>query len=243
MVVITRRARTVLTPQPESEDLKELRERTRRTLSRPYKFEPKAVIPPWEAVNTDPFVSLFKPFSKVTAITAAPAVRDLRDELRTFSWRRVLPVIAIGVLLIAIFTIWQALTIINRYPASLNQVAPKLSHTNPTSPAKIPSGSIVPSGTKLDATSPAPVSQAPTGGTTLTSGSNTQPASSGQTNLTSSQPTSAGSAPTTTTTTASAPTCPAGSTCTGTDVTGAPCTISSPCRTVSLPLLGTVLIH
>lgn len=158
MVVITRRACIVLSPsRPESRELADLRERTRRALNKPFKFEPKAVTPLWELTNPDPLVSLFKPFSPVTAITESPAVRDLRSELWNFSWRRVLPVVAVGSLLIATFTIWQALAVINRYPAALNQISPRVSHSTPN-PTSLPSGPIVPSGTKLDTIGPDPSS-------------------------------------------------------------------------------------
>lgn len=191
MVTITKRLRQTL-PSPEQQDnLDELRKRTRASLNRPFNFEPKTILSPWEAQSSDPTHGYFKPFSQVLPISlSAP---EVKKELTDFSWRRVAVPLTLGLVALAAFLLWETVSTFSSYQAVVTPVpdpiqAKKSAATNTSQPTA--NGQIVPTDATLEPGGPytGTGGSAPAPSQTSSSGSTLDPSLSNSTSVTSPSP-------------------------------------------------------
>ena len=235
MPTISRRLRTVLRPtRAESEDLEALRTRTRAVLNRPYRFEPKTFLKPWETQGADPFAGLFKPFSKVLPIATVSTAANTFTKSRRHSWMMLVPVMLLGLGLAAFiaYQSWHTSTgLSSLVPRMVKPPTTNLGASTATAnPVKVPTNTpLQPAGPY---TSSGQTRTNPTGSTGLS-------ASAPSTNMQSGSGTTGSSSGGTVN--GASTSCPSGKVCTGNDLTGQACTISSPCTPVnagSIPVTG-----
>lgn len=223
MIAITKRLRLFRGVPSSNEELAKFRQEARDTLNRPYQFEAKSHVKPWDQSGTDPISGFFKPFSKVYAPAVESQVKSVKSfsalaifkkRLATLDWRHLSIPLSGAALVLVAFVFWQVFAT----DTTLNGIITK----NPVAerpsisvPAAVPVGEVVPPGTELEPGGP------------YTGTGNTQPSSGGSTNLNQ-------GAPAPSSTPAPAPTCPAGLVCSGKALDGQPCTTSNPCRVVQL---------
>lgn len=228
MIAITKRLRLFRGVPDSKEELEKFRKEARDTLSRPYQFEAKPQVKPWELPGTDPISGFFKPFSKVNALAADAQVKSaksysslalVKSRLASLEWRRLsLPLGGLALVLGA-FVLWQVFATDTTVSGVISK-NPVPGETNISSPVAAPVGEVVPPGTELEPGGPYT-------GTGSTQPTGTSPRPSGSTNLNQGTPAPA-STPT------PAPACPTGLVCSGQALDGTACTTDSPCRVVQL---------
>ena len=230
MIAITKRLRLFRGVPDSKEELTKFREQARATLNKPYHFEPKAQVKPWELFGTDPTSGFFKPFSKLNATppTSQPLLRPvktfsalsvLKRELANLDWRRISVPMGIAGLALSAFLLWQIFATSSSLQGVIGQNPVATEPPSADVSSLTPVGEIVPPGTELEPGGPYT-------GTGSTQPSTLSPNSGNNTNLN-----QGGTLPVSP---SSPATCPDGMVCSGRALDGSDCTTSNPCRIVKL---------